>query len=160
MSHEHSAVLGRLLMPRCAPDRNQDATCYVGNLDERASDALLWELMLQAGPIVNVHLPKDRITSAHQGYGFAEYATEGDADYACRILNGIKLFGKPLRVNKASSDRKQIDIGANLFVGNLDSGVDERLLWETFQTFGPVVGLPKVSLAACLVAGAEAEDVL
>ena len=27
----------------------------MGNLDERASDALVWELMLQAGPILNVH---------------------------------------------------------------------------------------------------------
>ncbi|PWN46925.1 RNA-binding domain-containing protein [Violaceomyces palustris] len=126
-------------------DRNQDATCYVGNLDDRATDALVWELMLQAGPIVNIHLPKDRITQTHQGYGFAEFQTEEDADYACKVLNGIKLFGKPLRINKASSDKKQIDIGANLFVGNLDANVDERTLYETFSTFGAVVGLPKVA---------------
>ncbi|CAO1633360.1 unnamed protein product [Jaminaea pallidilutea] len=126
-------------------DRNQDATCYMGNLDDRCTDALIWELMLQAGPIINVHLPKDRITAAHQGYGFAEFQTEADAEYACKIMNGIKLFGKPIRVNKASSDKKQIDIGANLFVGNLDAAVDERVLYETFSAFGHVVGLPKVA---------------
>lgn len=126
-------------------DRNQDATCYVGNLDDRCTDALVWELMLQAGPVTNVHLPKDRITSSHQGYGFAEFQTEQDADYACKIMNGIKLFGKPIRVNKASSDKKQIDIGANLFIGNLDAAVDERTLYETFSAFGHVVGLPKVA---------------
>lgn len=32
-------------------DRNQEATVYMGNLDERCTDALIWELMLQAGPI-------------------------------------------------------------------------------------------------------------
>lgn len=32
-------------------DRNQEATCYVGNLDPRVTEALLWELMLQAGPV-------------------------------------------------------------------------------------------------------------
>ncbi|CEH16257.1 related to spliceosome-associated protein sap-49 [Ceraceosorus bombacis] len=126
-------------------DRNQEATCYVGNLDDRASDALLWELMLQAGPVHTIHIPKDRITSAHQGYGFAEFATEADAEYAVRIMNGIKLFGKPLRVNKASSDKKQIDIGANLFVGNLDPNVDERLLWETFSAFGNLTNVPKLA---------------
>ncbi|CAO1637879.1 unnamed protein product [Parajaminaea phylloscopi] len=126
-------------------DRNQDATCYVGNLDDRCTDALVWELMLQAGPITNVHLPKDRITSSHQGYGFAEFQTEQDADYACKIMNGIKLYGKPIRVNKASSDKKQIDIGANLFIGNLDAAVDERTLYETFGAFGHVVGLPKIA---------------
>lgn len=27
-------------------DRNQEATVYLGNLDERCTDALIWELML------------------------------------------------------------------------------------------------------------------
>lgn len=126
-------------------DRNQDATCYVGNIDERATDPLMWELMTQAGPLVNLHLPKDRITQSHQGYGFAEFQTEQDADYACKVMNGLKLYGKPIRVNKASNDRKQIDIGANLFVGSLDPAVDERLLYEAFSTFGNIVGVPKVA---------------
>ena len=29
---------------------------------------------------VNVHLPKDRISMAHQGYGFCEFLTEEDAE--------------------------------------------------------------------------------
>lgn len=32
----------------------------------------------------------------------------------------IKLYGKPIKVNKASQDRKNQDVGANLFIGNLD----------------------------------------
>lgn len=32
-------------------ERNQEATIYIGNLDERCSEALIWELMLQAGPV-------------------------------------------------------------------------------------------------------------
>src|SRR5687768_12220706 len=31
--------------------RNQDATLYVGDLDVRVNEALLWELMLQVGPV-------------------------------------------------------------------------------------------------------------
>ena len=50
--------------------------------------------------LVNVHLPKDRISMAHQGYGFSEFLTEEDAEYACKIMNQIKLWGKPIRVNK------------------------------------------------------------
>lgn len=37
---------------------------------------------------------------SHQGFGFCEFFSEEDAEYACRIMNGIKLFGKPIRVNK------------------------------------------------------------
>lgn len=40
---------------------------------------------------------------AHQGYGFCEFLTEEDAEYACKIMNQIKLWGKPIRVNKVSS---------------------------------------------------------
>ncbi len=50
--------------------------------------------------IVNVHMPKDRITQAHQGYGFIEFMGEDDADYAIKIMNMIKVYGKPIRVNK------------------------------------------------------------
>ena len=49
---------------------------------------------------VNVHVPRDRITQTHQGYGFVEFMSEDDADYAIKIMNMIKLFGKPIRVNK------------------------------------------------------------
>ncbi|KAF8919172.1 hypothetical protein CPB85DRAFT_1529204 [Mucidula mucida] len=126
-------------------DRNQEATVYLGNLDERCTDALVWELMLQAGPVVNVHLPKDRISMAHQGYGFCEFLTEEDAEYACKIMNQIKLWGKPIRVNKASSDKKQLDVGANLFIGNLDENVDERLLYDTFQAFGSMTTTAKIA---------------
>jgi splicing factor 3B subunit 4 len=49
-----------------------------------------------------VHLPKDRVTQSHQGYGFCEFMTEEDADYAIRIMNQIKLYGKPIRVNKVN----------------------------------------------------------
>jgi hypothetical protein len=55
-------------MSRPQDDRNQEATVYLvrisqrraftvsnrplqGNLDERVSDAIIWELMLQAGPV-------------------------------------------------------------------------------------------------------------
>lgn len=45
-------------------------------------------------------MPKDRVTQSHQGYGFIEFMSEEDADYAIKIMNMIKLFGKPIRVNK------------------------------------------------------------
>lgn len=130
-------------------ERNQDATCYVGNLDDRVTDELMWELMYQAGHVVHVNMPKDRVSQLHQGFAFAEFHTETDAQYACLILNGIKLFGKPIRVNMAASDTKEpMDIGANLFIGNLDSSVDERTLYDTFNTFGTILGTPKVRFIA------------
>lgn len=61
-------------------------------------------------------MPKDRISGVHQFYGFVEFLSEDDADYAIKVLNMIKLFGKPIRVNKAASNERTTDVGANLFV--------------------------------------------
>jgi splicing factor 3B subunit 4 len=93
---------------------------------------------------VNVYIPKDKLTNLHQGYGFVEFATEEDAEYAIKIMNMIKLYGKPLRVNKAKRDGKTVDVGANLFIGNLDAEVDEKLLYDTFSAFGVIITTPKV----------------
>ncbi|TRY79911.1 hypothetical protein TCAL_12772 [Tigriopus californicus] len=125
-------------------ERNQDATIYVGGLDEKVSESLVWELFVQAGPVVNVHMPKDRVTLMHQGYGFVEFLTEDDADYAIKIMNMIKLYGNPIRVNKASAHQKNLDVGANIFIGNLDPEVDEKLLYDTFSAFGVILTTPKI----------------
>ena len=108
------------------------------------TESLLWELFVQAGPVVNVHMPKDRITNNHQGYGFVEFVCELDADYAIKIMNMIKLYGKPIRVNKASAHQKNLDVGANVFIGNLDPEVDEKLLYDTFSAFGVILQTPKI----------------
>jgi splicing factor 3B subunit 4 len=126
-------------------EQDKEATVYIGNLDERVTDSLVWELMLQAGRIVNVHLPKDRVTQTHQGYGFVEFISEEDAEYAARIMNQVRLYGKPIRVNKASADKqKTVEVGAELFVGNLDPMVSEQVLYDTFSRFGTLLSLPKV----------------
>ena len=84
-------------------------------------------------------IPKDRITSQHQGYGFCEFGSADDAEYAVKIMNMVQLFGKPLRVNKASHDKRNADVGANIFVGNLAAEVDEKLLHDTFSAFGTIL---------------------
>lgn len=80
----------------------------------------------------------------HQGYGFVEFLSEEDADYAIKIMNMIKLYGKPIRVNKASAHQKNLDVGANIFIGNLDTEVDEKLLYDTFSAFGVILQTPKI----------------
>ena len=76
-----------------------------------------------------------------------EFISEEDADYAARIMNQVRLYGKPIRVNKASADKQSsVEVGAELFVGNLDPMVDERVLYDTFGRFGTLVAAPKVSI--------------
>lgn len=46
-------------------ERNQEATVYVGNLDSKTDEELLWEIFTQAGPVKNVHIPRDKVTGMH-----------------------------------------------------------------------------------------------
>lgn len=120
-------------------ERNQEATVYVGNLDSRTDEELLWEIFTQGGPVKNVHIPRDKITGMHSNYGFVEFQLESDADYALKIFNMVKVYGKPMRCNKAAQDKRTLEVGANLFVGNLDPDVDEALLYDTMSAFGNVL---------------------
>ncbi|CAJ1946531.1 unnamed protein product [Cylindrotheca closterium] len=128
--------------------RNQDATVYVGNLDTACTENMLMELFVQVGRVKSVYMPKDKVTQAHNGYGFIEFLDVIDADYAITIMNMIKVYGRPLKVSKSSLNNKaelSRDVGANLFIGNLDPGdVDENLLYDTFSSFGTLIRQPRI----------------
>lgn len=51
----------------------------------------------------------------------------------------VKLHGKPIKVNKASQDKRSQEVGANIFVGNLHEDVDEKMLRDVFSSFGIVL---------------------
>lgn len=53
-------------------------------------------------------------------------------------MNKVKLYGEELKVKKSSRD-KAYDVGAKLFIGNLDLDVDEEHLYHTFSVFGLVI---------------------
>ena len=52
-------------------------------------------MFVQVGPVVNVYLPKDRVTNAHQGYGFVEMKDEVDADYVSPPRSAIRATTNP-----------------------------------------------------------------
>ena len=54
------------------------------------------------------------------------------------------LSTSQVRVNKASAHQKNLDVGANIFIGNLDPEVDEKLLYDTFSAFGVILTTPKI----------------
>ena len=80
---------------------------------------------MQCGPVVNIHLPRDKITNEHNGFGLVEFRGEEDANYAIKIMHLVKLYGKAIKVNKASQDKKNQEIGAKIYVGNLSDQVSD-----------------------------------
>lgn len=125
-------------------DRNVDATIHIRQLDDKVTDAILYELMIQAAPVKRIYIPRDRITGNHYGYGFCEFNEVRDARYTAKVFNMVRLFGKAIRISQSTGDRRTLEVGANIFVGNLVDEVDEKLLHDAFSAFGPLIDAPYI----------------
>ncbi|NXQ06000.1 RBM7 protein, partial [Vidua macroura] len=51
----------------------------------------------QAGPVITVKIPKDRDGRPKQ-FAFVNFKHEESVPYGLRLLNGIRLYGRPMRI--------------------------------------------------------------
>ncbi|XP_054936007.1 RNA-binding protein 7-like [Physeter macrocephalus] len=51
----------------------------------------------QAGPVIKVKIPKDNDGKPKQ-FAFVNFKREASVPYAMNLLNGIKLFGRPIKI--------------------------------------------------------------
>ncbi|XP_024972638.1 spliceosome-associated protein 49-like isoform X1 [Cynara cardunculus var. scolymus] len=95
-------------------------TVYIGNLDERVSDRVLYDILIQAGRVVDLHIPRDKETDRSKGFAFAEYETEEIADYAVRLFTGlVTLYNRTLRFGVSGQDKATPNLQApSMFTSN------------------------------------------
>ncbi|XP_038634768.1 RNA-binding protein 7 [Scyliorhinus canicula] len=74
-----------------------DKTLFVGNLDQRVTEELLFELFLQAGPLLAVKIPKDKDGKSKQ-FAFVHFKHVESVHYGKDLLNGIQLHGKAIKI--------------------------------------------------------------
>ncbi|XP_043698046.1 RNA-binding protein 7 isoform X2 [Telopea speciosissima] len=85
---------------------NPGCTVYIGNLDEKVSDKVLYEILIQVGRVVDLYIPRDKETNRPKGYAFAEYETEEVADYAVRLFSGlVTLYNRTLKFAISGQDK-------------------------------------------------------
>ncbi|XP_022741722.1 splicing factor 3B subunit 4 isoform X2 [Durio zibethinus] len=85
---------------------NSGCSVYIGNLDERVSDRVLYDILIQAGRVVDLYIPRDKETDKHKGFAFAEYETEDIADYAVRLFSGlVTLYNRTLKFAISGQDK-------------------------------------------------------
>ncbi|KAK8457743.1 hypothetical protein SEVIR_3G239400v4 [Setaria viridis] len=86
--------------------RNPGCTVFIGNLDDRVPERVLYEILIQVGRVVDLHIPRDKETSRPKGYAFAEYETEEIAQYAVKLFSGlVRLHNKTLRFAISGQDK-------------------------------------------------------
>ncbi|OCT93915.1 hypothetical protein XELAEV_18011578mg [Xenopus laevis] len=75
-----------------------DRTLFVGNLDCSVNEEILYELFLQAGPLTKVTVAKDKEGNS-KAFGFVCFKHSESVPYAKALLNGIRLYGRPIKVH-------------------------------------------------------------
>ncbi|CAL5095074.1 unnamed protein product [Urochloa decumbens] len=86
--------------------RNPGCTVFIGNLDDRVPERVLYEILIQVGRVVDLHIPRDKETNRQKGYAFAEYETEEIAQYAVKLFSGlVRLHNKTLRFAISGQDK-------------------------------------------------------
>ncbi|KAE8022238.1 hypothetical protein FH972_008054 [Carpinus fangiana] len=85
---------------------SSSCSVYVGNLDERVNERVLYDILIQAGRVVDLYIPRDKETDKPKGFGFVEYETEEIAGYAVRLFSGlVTLYNRTLKFAISGQDK-------------------------------------------------------
>src|SRR4051812_29523121 len=77
---------------------------YVGNLDPRVTEAMLYEHFRTVGPVVSVRVCIDSTSQKSLGYGYVNFQGAADSDRAIDLLNGSKLCDRAINVARVLRD--------------------------------------------------------
>ncbi|BFZ11158.1 hypothetical protein BsWGS_14197 [Bradybaena similaris] len=127
---------------------------YIKNFGEELDDAKLRELFETYGKIISAKVMYEG-TGKSRGFGFVSFEEPEAAERAVNMLNGSELGGKQLYCGRAQKKtERQAELkekfekiklerinryqGVNLYVKNLDDGVDDERLRKEFSQFGTI----------------------
>ncbi|TKS88307.1 Polyadenylate-binding protein 1 [Collichthys lucidus] len=127
---------------------------YVKNFGEDMDDEKLRELFNKYGNSMSIRVMTDD-NGKSRGFGFVSFERHEDAQKAVDEMNGKELNGKLIYVGRAQKkverqtelkrkfeqmkqDRMTRYQGVNLYVKNLDDGIDDERLRKEFLPFGTI----------------------
>ncbi|CAO2628764.1 Polyadenylate-binding protein 1 [Lemmus lemmus] len=127
---------------------------YIKNLGEDMDDERLQGLFGRFGPALSVKVMTDE-SGKSKGFGFVSFERHEDAQKAVDEMNGKDLNGKQIYVGRAQKKvERQTELkhkfgqmrqersircqGVNLYVKNLDDGIDDERLRKEFSPYGTI----------------------
>uniref|UniRef100_A0A672MBN5 Polyadenylate-binding protein n=1 Tax=Sinocyclocheilus grahami TaxID=75366 RepID=A0A672MBN5_SINGR len=127
---------------------------YIKNFGEDMDDEKLREVFNKFGPALSIRVMTDD-SGKSRGFGFVSFERHEDAQRAVDEMNGKELNGKQVYVGRAQKkgerqtelkrkfeqmkqDRMTRYQGVNLYVKNLDDGLDDERLRKEFAPFGTI----------------------
>ncbi|KAG9019653.1 Protein phosphatase PP2A regulatory subunit B [Tulasnella sp. 427] len=122
------------------------ASLYVGELDPSVSEAMLFEIFNMLGPVASIRVCRDAVTRRSLGYAYVNYLNAADGERALETLNYSLIKGRPCRIMWSQRDPALRKTGqGNIFIKNLDEGIDNKSLHDTFAAFGNVLSCKVVT---------------
>ncbi|OMJ07721.1 Nucleolysin TIAR [Smittium culicis] len=115
-------------------------TLYVGNLDARTNERMLFEIFSTSAQVSSVKVIADKATQqSNVVYGFIEFADRASAELSLAQMNGRKIFDHEIKVNWAFSGASQVredtSTHSHIFVGDLSPEVNDQILAKAFSIF-------------------------
>ncbi|XP_015273512.1 PREDICTED: polyadenylate-binding protein 1-like [Gekko japonicus] len=127
---------------------------YIKNFGDDMNDDRLQEIFSKYGRTLSVKVMMDN-TGRSKGFGFVNFEKHEDAQKAVEDMNGKEVNGRLLYVGRAQKrverqselKRKFEQIkqervsryqGVNLYVKNLDDGIDDERLRKEFSPYGTI----------------------
>uniref|UniRef100_A0A8C0P059 Poly(A) binding protein cytoplasmic 1 n=1 Tax=Canis lupus familiaris TaxID=9615 RepID=A0A8C0P059_CANLF len=137
---------------------------YIKNFGEDMDDERLKDLFGKFGPALSVKVMTDE-SGKSKGFGFVSFERHEDAQKAVDEMNGKELNGKQIYVGRAQKKvERQTELkrkfeqmkqdritryqGVNLYVKNLDDGIDDERLRKEFSPFGTITSAKTQNRAA------------
>jgi len=82
----------------------------------------LTQVLSEAGQVVDVYIPTDRVTGRPRGFAFATFSTEQEAQKAISLFNQRDVGGRRLNVNQAEERPRRPGPGGGGGFGGERSG--------------------------------------
>ncbi|XP_032308397.1 protein sex-lethal isoform X10 [Drosophila ananassae] len=118
--------------------RPSNTNLIVNYLPQDMTDRELYALFRAIGPINTCRIMRDYKTGYSFGYAFVDFTSEMDSQRAIKVLNGITVRNKRLKVSYARPGGESIK-DTNLYVTNLPRTITDDQLDTIFGKYGSIV---------------------